>query len=354
MSGPVRRVVSDEATAPKGWDERAVAMPGGHVMQSNTWAEHRQGGPEQARFLTFDDDAVALATLRRSAGLPGSEASVRRGPAHRNDPPATIAARAGALAEWARSQGARDLFLDPEHDADPGYDRAFASAGFSVAPEREPSIHVMRLTFRADTSEDALFKSLSKSTRQRVRSARDAGIKVRESNDRARMAEFAALMRQRADVLGIALQEGTDYLAGWAQLIEAGLARLLLAEHDGELVGGLFLFRQAGIHATAFSADDATRRRDLPGTMHLVRWVAISDALAESCPAIELGGVDLLGHREPPEAGDPNRGLYEHKRGFGAEWVEREPARGIVLRPGAARLAQVRRRTIDGLRGMRR
>ena len=137
-------------------------------------------------------------------------------------------------------------------------------------------------------------------------------IKVRESNDPARMAEFAGLMRQRADVLGIALQQGSDYLAGWARLIEAGLARLLLADHDGELVGGLFLFRQAGIHATAFSADDAARRRDLPGTLHLVRWVAISDALGEGCRAIELGGVDLPGHREVPRKGDPNRGLYEH------------------------------------------
>ena len=227
-------------------------------------------------------------------------------------------------------------------------------SGFSVAPEREPSIHVMRLTFEPGRAEDELFRSLSKSTRQRVRSARDAGVKVRESNDEMRMAEFAGLMRERADVLGIALQEGSDYLAGWVRLIEAGLARLLLAEHDGELVGGLFLFRQAGIHATAFSADKADRRGDLPGTMHLVRWVAISDALAEGCPAIELGGVDLPGHRGPPQKGDPNRGLYEHKRGFGAEWVEREPARRIVLRPGAERLSRVRRSAIDALRGMRR
>jgi lipid II:glycine glycyltransferase (peptidoglycan interpeptide bridge formation enzyme) len=212
----------------------------------------------------------------------------------------------------------------------------------------------MRLTFEPGITEDALFRSLSKSTRQRVRAAQDAGIKVRESSDAGRMDEFAGLMRERADVLGIPLQEGSDYLAGWARLIEAGLARLLLAEHGGELIGGLFLFRQGGIHATAFSADQASRRRELPGTMHLVRWVAISDALAEGCPAIELGGVDLPDHRQQPQQGDPNRGLYEHKRGFGAEWVDREPARRIVLRAGAERMAQVRRRAIDALRGMRR
>ena len=118
--------------------------------------------------------------------------------------------------------------------------------------------------------------------------------------------------------------------------------------------GGLFIYCHGGLWATAFSADRAVRRRDLPGTMHLVRATAIEDALAAGCHAIELGGVDLPGHRLPPRPGDANRGLYEHKRGFGARWVEREPARRIVLRPGADRLARARRRGVDALRGMRR
>jgi lipid II:glycine glycyltransferase (peptidoglycan interpeptide bridge formation enzyme) len=347
-------VVADTSTAPEDWDERAVAAPGGHVLQSSTWAEYRAGGPEQQHFLTFDDGAVALATLRRSSGVPGVEAAVRRGPAHRGDPAAQVASRAEGLLAWAREQGARDLFLDPEHDADADYATAMDGTGLAVTDEREPSIHVMRRSFEPGLDEDGLFRSLSKSTRQRIRAARETGIRVRESNDPERMQEFAELMRERADVLGIALQQGSDYLNGWSRLIEAGLGRLLIAEHDDELVGGLFLFRQAGIHATAFSADRASRRRELPGTMHLVRWVAVSEALAEGCPAIELGGVDLPGHRLPPQPGDPNRGLYEHKRGFGAEWVQREPARRMVLRPGAEHLAKVRRRAIDGLRGMRR
>ena len=83
--------------------------------------------------------------------------------------------------------------------------------------------------------------------------------------------------------------------------------------------------------------------------MHLVRATAIEGARAEGCPAIELGGVDLPGHRQPPEPGDPNRGLYEHKRGFGARWVERESPYRIVLRPGVERLARARRRAIDTL-----
>ena len=305
-------------------------------------------------FLTFDDGRVALLLLRRSSGLPGSEALVRRGPAHADEAPETSGARAAALATWAREAGARTLYLDPERPANDAYGSAMDGAGFEVTDDLEPSIHVMRRSFEPGLDEAGLLRSFSKSTRQRIRAAEQAGVNVAESIDPEQMRAFAELLHERADVVGMQLQAGTGFIEAWRRLIEADLGRLLLAHHEDQLVGGLFVFRQGGIWSTAYSADRASKRRELPGTMHLVRWTAIRMAFAEGCPAIELGGVDLPGHREPPQPGDPNRGLYEHKRGFGAEWVEREPARRIVLRPAAERLAVARRRLIDGLRGMRR
>lgn len=348
------RITADATTAPAAWDERAVAPPGGHVMQSATWGALRAGQGYEPRYLTFDDDRVALALVRRSSGLPGAEVGVRRGPIQGGDDGATCASRAVALAGWARDIGARSLFLDPELPADAAYTAAMADAGFEVVEGLEPSIHVMRRSFQPGLDEEALLRSFGKSTRQRIRAATAAGTVVAETQEVARMTAFADLLHDRAEVVGMRLQAGTGFVDTWRRLIEAGLARLLLAEHEGELVGGLLLFRQGGIHATAYSADRADRRRELPGTMHLVRWTAIRDALAEGCSGIELGGVDLPGHRGPPQPGDPNRGLYEHKRGFGAEWVEREPARRIVLRPRAEQLALIRRRALGALRRMRR
>jgi lipid II:glycine glycyltransferase (peptidoglycan interpeptide bridge formation enzyme) len=352
--GPAVRVTADDATPPADWDARAVELPGGHVMQSATWGRYRAEQGWDPHFLTFHDERGALVLLRSSAGLPGSEAVVRRGPAHADDPPETAAARAAALAAWGREAGARSLYLDPERPADAAYARAMGRAGFGLTDALEPSIHVMRRDFAAGLDEEALLRSFSKSTRQRIRAAEQAGVTVADGTDAASMTAFAELLHERADVVGMQLQAGTGFTEAWRRLIDANLGRLLLAEHEGELIGGLFLFRQGGIWSTAYSADKAARRRDLPGAMHLVRWTAIRAAHAEGCPAIELGGVDLPGHRTPPEPGEPNRGLYEHKRGFGAEWVQREPARRIVLRAGAERMATVRRRLIDGLRGMRR
>ncbi len=348
------RITADSPTPAADWDARAVAVPGGHVMQSATWGRYRAEQGWEPHFLTFDDRRVALVLLRSSRGLPGSEAVLRRGPAHDHERADVSAARAAALATWAREVGARTLYLDPERPADPDYARAMDAAGFAIVDDLEPSIHVMRRDFEPDLDDEALLRSFSKSTRQRIRAAERAGVTVTESADPERMTAFAELLHERADVVGMQLQAGTGFTEAWRRLIEADLGRLLLAEHGGELIGGLFLFRQGGIWSTAYSADDASMRRELPGAMHLVRWTAIRGAHAEGCPAIELGGVDLPGHRGPPRTGDPNRGLYEHKRGFGAGWVEREPARHIVLRTGAERMASIRRRVIDGLRRMRR
>jgi hypothetical protein len=343
-------IARDEREAPPGWDDRAVHAPGGHVMQSIAWAGYRAPLGFEPRFLTYDDGSVVLATLRRSPGLPGLEAVLRRGPAHLDERGQCGAERAIAAAEWARSIGARDLFLDPERPADPGWERAMDAAGFRVTDGLEPSIHVLRLDLPGGTTEEALFASLSKSTRQRVRASERGGTRILDDRLGVRLDEFVPLMRERAAALGIPLRADTDYLRGWRALLAADLARLLLAEHDDQLIGGLFLYRQGGIHATAYSADRAGSRAELPGTMHLLRWTAIRDALHEGATAIELGGVDLPGHRRPPVPGEPGYGLYEHKRSFGATWLERAPPRRIVLRPTAELLARTRRRVVDALR----
>jgi serine/alanine adding enzyme len=352
VSGGIRVAAVDDR-APADWDARAVGAPGGHVMQSAAWAEHRRGQGVTPRFLTFDDGRVALVGLRRSPLGGGLSVACRRGPAHAGDPVERLAGRCLAIAAWARAEGARELFLDPVVDADPGLERGLVTAGFEVADELEPSIHVMRLDLPPGTTEGSVWAGLSRSTRQRITAAERVGTRVRLDGTGERLEAFGALLVERGRALGIPIHEGMAYLAAWRAQIDSGLARLLVAEHDDDLVGGLLVYAQGGIHATAYSADRASRRRELPGTMHLVRWQAIRDALAEGCPAIELGGVDLPGRRTPPSPGDPNWGLYEHKASFGARWVTRAPAHRIVLRPWLERYARLGRAVRGGLARLR-
>jgi lipid II:glycine glycyltransferase (peptidoglycan interpeptide bridge formation enzyme) len=257
------------------------------------------------------------------------------------------------LAEGLRREGVREVVVDPELDADPAYDAAMEAAGWRITAEAQPSIHVMRLDLPAGATEASTWARIARSTRQRIRAAETAGVRIRHDETGERLTEFGTILVERADALGIAMRPELGYLAAWRRLLAAGQAQLLLAEHGAELVGGLLLYRQAGIVSTAYSGDRAALRRQLPGAMHLVRWTVIREALAAGMPSVELGGVDIPGHRRPPTPGEPNHGLYVHKASFGARWVVRTPARRLVLRPWADRLARTRGGILRAGRGAR-
>jgi lipid II:glycine glycyltransferase (peptidoglycan interpeptide bridge formation enzyme) len=351
-AGPVG--TSIDRDAPDGWNARTVDLPGGHVMQGTAWADHRRSQGGHARFVTLGEDRGALVILREQRLLPGFIATARKGPIHAGDPIEAVVERAVRLAEAARAEGATELFLDPEIDADPAYGPAMEAAGFHVTDEVQPSIHVMRLVLPADGRDpDALLASYGKSTRQRIRSAEKAGTTVRVDTAGERLARFGELLVERADDLGIPMKPELGYLAFWRRLLDAGHARLYVAEREGAMLGGVLVYLQGGAFATAYSADDASTRRELPGTMHLVRATLLRDALLDGARYVDLGGVDLPGRRGIPQPGDPNRGLYEHKAGFGATWVVREPARRIVLRPWADRAGRLSRRALGTARKLK-
>jgi len=342
--------MSVATAAPDGWNAMTVDAPGGHVMQGTAWADHRRSQGASPRFVRFGGDRGALLVLRAQKLAPGAIATARKGPISAGDPIDIVAARAVVLADAARAAGATELFLDPEIDADPAWGSALERAGFVVTAEVQPSIHVMRLVLPDDRDPDALLASYSKGTRQRIRAAEKAGTSVRIDIAGHQLARFADLLVARAEDLGIPMRPELGYSAFWKRLLDAGQARLYVAEREGEMLGGVLVYLQGGTFSTAYSADDATRRRELPGTMHLARATLLRDALLEGARSVDLGGVDLPGHREPPREGEPNHGLYEHKRSFGAVWVVREPARRIVLRPWADRAARASRSAIGSVR----
>ena len=319
-------------------------------MQGTCWAEHRRAAGQQPLFVTFSDDRAALVLSRRQRPI-GTFVTSRKGPIHAGDAPERVAARAQALrASCASGAAACCTWTRRSIDRTPT-PAAMDRAGFEITDPAEPSVHVMRLAFPPGSTETALFDSFAKSAKQRIRAAEKAGVTVRVDERGEQLATFAALLAERSDELGVALRPEFGSLPFSGRLIAAGQARLYLAEHDGELLGGLLVYLQGGTLATIYSADRAELRRAYPGVMHLLRWRAIRDALAMGAPWIDLGGVDLPGHREPPRPDEPSYGLYEHKRSFGAVWVEREQARRAVLRPWVERAASASRSVLSLTRG---
>ena len=339
------------------WDADAVDVPGGHVFQSRAWAEHRAAGGWRPIHLAIDD-MRALALVRGWPFLPGGSAYVPRGPVGTGTPwvegsgAGAASGRAlGIVAAHLAEQGIDVVAGDPEVAAsDAGYATALADAGFHAIPEIQPSRHRMALSLPDDGDGATVMEGVAKATRQRIRRAERDGVcvvrwdasatevdgAVRSTEDGGTALDrFYGLLRETGDRRGFTFAGPSEFTAWWRRALAAGHLVYLEAREgapDGDVLGGLVLYRHGRRLSTAHSGDRAERRHDHPGAMHLLRWRAIELALAERRTEMDLGGVDVPGARRPPEPGEPTHGLYEHKRSFGAEWVELAGARELVIR----------------------
>ena len=113
-------------------------------------------------------------------------------------------------------------------------------------------------------------------------------------------------------------------------------------------VAGLMLYRHGGRLSTVLSGDLEEARKEHPGAFHLLRWRAIQLAIREHATEMDLGGVDVAGARHEPREGEPMFGLYQHKRSFGAEWVELPGAHERVIRPWRYAAGRVAARVLRG------
>jgi len=341
----------------EGWDAAAVDAPGGQIFQSRAWAAHRETGGWQPRYLAAGD-VRALALVRPWPLVGGGSAYLPRGPVGPGTPwtgdgtGAAIGETLVAASRHLASHGVDVVAADAEVAAgDAAYRATLDAAGFRGIPEIQPSRHRMSLALPGDGDAAGVLAGVAKSTRQRIRQAERDGVVIVRHDTRATELDGFADAREPADValrrfydllhatgerLGFTLGGPAGYGAWWLRALGAGHLVYLEAREGGEagpVLGGLILYRHGRRLSTAHSADIADRRRDHPGTMHLLRWRAIQLALAEGRPEMDLGGVDVAGARRPPAPGEPTFGLYEHKRSFGASWVELAGAQEWAGRP---------------------
>jgi lipid II:glycine glycyltransferase (peptidoglycan interpeptide bridge formation enzyme) len=334
------------------WDRRTVHAPGGHVYQSRAWADHRARLGWQPLHVMLDADRAALVLVRPFPVVGGASAYVPRGPVMApEEDPAAAAARVAGLGDWLAGRGVDVIATDAEVAAATGYGDRLRSAGFRPIPEIQPSRHRLSLPLAADATDDAVRAGVGKSTRQRITGAERSDLRVaRYDSDGWPDDEglFGAPVRPLDEAFHgfYSMLESTGgrrrftfgprgaFVPWWRLAHDRGLLVYLEANDvRGIAAGGLVLYRHGGRLTTVHSADRTGARTDHPGVMHLLRWRAIQLAIREHCTEMDLGGVDIGPYHRMPVDGEPMFGLYEHKRSFGAGWVEMTGAHDRVIRP---------------------
>jgi serine/alanine adding enzyme len=351
-------VVFDAATPDvlERWDDLTVRAPGGHVLQSKAWAEHRATRGWQPRYLTGDDGSAVLALVRPWPVVGGASAYLPRGPVPTGTVDDAIAQLDGATRRLA-AEGVDVVASDAEVVAD-GYRQRLATIGFEPIEEIQPSRHRLSIKLDEHADEDRILENASKSTRQRIRQAERGGLTVirydatppprpgaspssvdlefaqPEDEPGVALQRFHELASQTADRRHFVLGSRASFIDWTTRAYASGFLVLLEAVDDaGRAIAGLMLYRHGGRLSTALSGDREDARKEHPGAFHLLRWRAIQAAIREGASEMDLGGVDIAGARHEPREGEPMFGLYQHKRSFGAEWLELPGAHERVLRP---------------------
>ncbi len=354
------------------WDELTVRPPGGHVLQSRAWAEHRATRGWQPRYLIGEDGSAVLALLRPWPLVGGASAYLPRGPVPTGGLDDAISRLEGAT-RWLAGQGVDVVASDAEVVAD-GYRERLASIGFAAIEEIQPSRHRLSLRLEGQADEDKVLENVSKSTRQRIRQAERGGLTVYRydatpppqppgvspavadlelanpvGNVDVALERFHDLASQTADRRHFALGSRASFLDWTTRAYAPGFLVLLEAVDEAERsVAGLMLYRHGGRLSTVLSGDREDSRKEQPGAFHLLRWRAIQLAIREGASEMDLGGVDVAGARHEPREGEPMFGLYQHKRSFGAEWVELPGAHERVLRPWRYTAGRIAARVMRG------
>ncbi len=317
------------------WNTGIENLPGAHALQTWEWGQVKsrfgwKSYPLLWHSETGEVTAAALLLQRKLAlgtfSLPLSVMYVPRGPLlNWSDRP--LAKRVmDDLEAFARDNNAIFVKIDPDlplgygipgeegsQDHQPGLDQQanLANRGWIFSDEQIQ----FRNTVTVDLTEDehALLMRMKSKTRYNIRLAERRGVSVRPggAEDIDLLYQMYAHTAVRDDFL---IRGKAYYQTVWEAFFNAGLAEPLIAEVEGEPVGGAVIFRFGGrawyMHGMSL---DAHREKMFN---YRLQWEAMLRAKAAACHTYDMWGA--------PDAfteDDPLWGVYRFKDGFGGQVV---------------------------------
>ena len=324
MSEAALAVSSGQRLGAQAWDQALLGQPEGNLLQSWKWGEL------QARFgwaverLAFRDGRSGVCSLQRSASLypGGSVYYVPRGPA--------VAERERLLVLdelERRATAGRALILRVEPNARVGDEWPAFFEGREFVKGKAVQPEATRL-LRIDVEPDTLRAGFKPKTRYNLNLAEKKGVTVRAAADAATFARLAANTgkRQQIHLPGAAYYQAALDLFGPADEV-----RLYFADHEGETLAGIMVFRFGTTAYYLFGGSSDSKRELMPN--YLLHWQAMLDFKALGCDTYDWWGIP-----EEPAPDHPWFGLYRFKTGFGGETVRYIGLYEHVLRPGPLRL----------------
>ncbi len=331
------------------WQAWTATNPAAHLLQRAAWGELKGAFGWQPQRVVVRDVAGICAGAqilwRTQFGL--KVAYVPRGPVWSPDERANTILL-DALVQLARRQRAIFLRLEPNALAQPSWD---AQHSLLLLAQFEPAVSMQpQASIHLDVTPgvDVLFSHFSKGHRADVRRSERVGVQVRVGTSAADLDHFYAIMQATAARADFAIHSRDYYWRAWQLFGGADVdsaARLLLAEHEAEVVAAFIVFA-AGAEAQYMYSGSTKAGLDTAAN-HALQWAAIQWARARGAQIYDFWGIpsafaDLDDVQEPLERerlkaaaqATGMAGVYRFKKGWGGHIVRYVPAYDrVFLRP---------------------
>jgi lipid II:glycine glycyltransferase (peptidoglycan interpeptide bridge formation enzyme) len=314
-------------------------------MQSRFWARFKAGFGWRPRYYVVGRGEAAGGTAGGTGGGKTGAAPLlvltrTLGPTHRlayvpHGPEDAALREAGGLEPLARALAealeqrtlAIRFDLPQEAAGGAGHGLPFRRAPVDVQP---PSTVIVDLS----GEEDEILAAMKSKTRYNVRLSAKRGVRIVDatpappahaapgpSANTDGLERWYELYRETAERDRIAIHSWEYYRALFetAAAFEEVDLSLLLAEHEGDLLGGIIVLRY-GETATYLYGASSNAKRNLMAPYGL-QWEAMRRARRAGA-----GYYDLFGIPPADDPGHPMHGLYRFKTGFGGRIVHRQGA----------------------------
>ncbi|MBI2952864.1 MAG: peptidoglycan bridge formation glycyltransferase FemA/FemB family protein [Chloroflexi bacterium] len=269
------------------WNLWVAETPAGNILQSYEWGELKASfGWKVLRIGISDERGIcggAQVLLRR---LPiGTIAYCPRGPIVRHDDDSLVPKLFEALHRIVRDEGASFLKVEPPVIDSENFERTLRRLGFRQSEEIQP-----RSTIIVDLTPDleTIKARLNIKTRYNIGLASRRNVKILEGRDDD-IALFYSLLRRTSERSDFLIHSKDYYERVWQHLRPKGMAHLLLASCDGEIVAGTMLFF-IGSHAYYMYGASSGKCRNLKPS-DLLQWESIKWAKSVGCTSYDMWGI---------------------------------------------------------------
>jgi lipid II:glycine glycyltransferase (peptidoglycan interpeptide bridge formation enzyme) len=321
------------------WDEFVMSYPQGHLLQLTRWAELKTRFGWRARrvALVQQERIVAGAQLLLRPLVPRLGqgpclAYVPKGPLVNWGDAYATAVLLHAIHPVVREEGGICLTVEPDLPQTPALDArlrecSFRPAGRAIQPTR--TLHV-----DLRPSDEEILLQMKSKTRYNIRLAGRRGVNVRVGNV-GDIEVFYQLSQKTAERDQFAIHSREYYRTAYDLFAPSGMARLLVAEHEGQPLAALMVFACGRQGWYFYGASSDEERQRMPN--YALQWAAMQWAKAQGCELYDLWGVpdaeENALEAEFAERSDGLWGVYRFKRGFGGRLVQYVGAYDYVYRP---------------------